>query len=73
MKIVDMYSGVPSSASTFSSVSVSKLLLRTMVGSLLLLLMDSAMISVVSVDDKDLVSPLGPFRFFLGNTALMTF
>ena len=73
MKIVNMYSGVPSSASTFSSVSVSKLLLRTTVGSSLLLLMDSAMISVVSVDNKDLVSPVGLFHFFLGNTALTSF
>lgn len=28
---------------------------------------------MVSVDDKDMVSPVGPFRFFLGNTALTIF
>jgi len=43
------------------------------VGSSLLLVTGSATISVVSVDDKDTVSPVGPFRFFFGNTAFASF
>ena len=65
--------GIPSLASSFSSASVCESSLRTGVGLSLLLGTDSATISVVSVDDMDMVSPVGPFHFFLGNTAFMSF
>ena len=58
--------GIPSSASASSSTSLGPVV---MLGSLSLLLL----MSDVSVDDNDMVSPVGPFLFFFSSNALMTF